>query len=261
MRTRLNLLFLKFRYLYSRLIQGLVEKQLRKRFVAINPSQVDVQWKLKYDEQDIYGIFDYKDEDWNQVVNLDVLMLMHSFGLYKGEKRSFIPIDENNRKIYKDIENHLKVSSQGLSNDWIYLTTYHKEFCNCRLSVTIRFDSIFKEFQIAYRHHSLFERLRFRIVDGNEIVSEVVTKGFFSNPIHKIPFALEISKVYKIDLYCIDGNYSFAINDEVKMTIRDTKYEKEQGELAIVFWDDKPQSNIRAEMLHYGIYEINNQAI
>lgn len=109
---------------------------------------------------------------------------------------------------------------------------------------------------MAFRHKSLFERLRFRIVDGTTLVSEIVTNGFFSSPISQIPFNLEIGRVYEMSLICLDGFYGFSIDGNSLMVIHDTQYSNENGELAVVLWDDK-KSNIDVEIINLSLYGIS----
>lgn len=226
-----------------RIRQKRIENKLKQRYVSVEPFSLynnDITlWHKLYDITNFVPILDYKDETWNQVVYLKIFMLLHSIGLYSGEIREFNSILQETKKVQITSDNHIRLISSGIFNDWIYLTTFNHKFSNVRLDIHVKFNSIFKEFQLAFRHKSLFERLRFRIVDGTTLVSEIVTNGFFSSPISQIPFNLEIGRVYEMSLICLDGFYGLSIDGNSLMVIHDTQYSNENGELAVVLWDDK----------------------
>lgn len=246
--------------LNRRFRQAQIEKKLKQRYVSVDPFSLynnDITlWRKLYRISELVPILDYKDETWNQVVYLKIFMLLHSIGLYSGEKREFNSILQETKKVQITSDKHIKLISSGIFNDWIYLTTFNHKFSNVRLDIHVKFNSIFKEFQLAFRHKSLFERLRFRIVDGTTLVSEIVTNGFFSSPISQIPFNLEIGRVYEMSLICLDGFYGFSIDGNSLMVIHDTQYSNENGELAVVLWDDK-KSNIDVEIINLSLYGIS----
>ena len=235
-----------------RIRQKRIENKLKQRYVSVEPFSLynnDITlWRKLYSISDLVPILDYKDETWNQVVYLKIFMLLHSIGLYSGDKREFNSILQVTKKIQITSDNHIKLISSGIFNDWIYLTTFDHKFCNVRLDIHVKFNSIFKEL--------LFERLRFRIVDGTTLVSEIVTNGFFSSPISQIPFNLEIGRVYEMSLICLDGFYSLSIDGNSLMVIHDTQYSNQNGELGVILWDDK-KSNINAEIINLNLYSIS----
>ena len=246
--------------LNRRFRQAKIEKKLKQRYVSVDPFSIcnyDITlWRKLYRISDLVPILDYKDETWDQVVYLKIFMLLHSMGLYSGEKREFNSILQESKKVQITSDNHIKLVSSGIFNDWIYLTTFNHKFSNVRLDIHVKFNSIFKEFQLAFRHESLFERLRFRIVDGTTLVSEIVTNGFFSSPISQIPFNLEIGRVYEMSLICLDGFYGLSIDGNSLMVIHDTQYSNENGELAVILWDNK-KSNINVEIVSLSLYGIS----
>lgn len=246
--------------LNRRFRQAKIEKKLKQRYVSVDPFSIcnyDITlWRKLYCISDLVPILDYKDETWDQVVYLKIFMLLHSMGLYSGEKREFNSILQESKKVQITSDNHIKLVSSGIFNDWIYLTTFNHKFSNVRLDIHVKFNSIFKEFQLAFRHESLFERLRFRIVDGTTLVSEIVTNGFFSSPISQIPFNLEIGRVYEMSLICLDGFYGLSIDGNSLMVIHDTQYSNENGELAVILWDNK-KSNINVEIVSLSLYGIS----
>ena len=71
------------------------------------------------------------------------------------------------RDIAKEIG--IKSVSKYKKNDWVYFFTDNISY-DYMISLKIIFHSSFKEFQIAFKHRSIFERLRFRIIDNNRLV-------------------------------------------------------------------------------------------
>ncbi len=73
--------------------QAQIENKLKQRYVSVEPFSLynnDITlWRKLYSISDLVPILDYKDETWNQVVYLKFFMLLHSIGLYSGDKREF----------------------------------------------------------------------------------------------------------------------------------------------------------------------------
>lgn len=59
-----------------------------------------------------------------------------------------------------------------------------------------------------------------------------------------------------MSLICLDGFYGFSIDGNSLMVIHDTQYSNENGELAVVLWDDK-KSNIDVEIIILSLYGIS----
>lgn len=237
-----------------KLRQASLDQSLVKRYTEIDQISKTSKWSLKYDTEELFKKFDYKNEKWNYVRKLDKLFVLHSLGLFKGENVPYTPLT-NNQVVYNE-SNLYKIRSKGLLKEWVYLTTYAHKFGNVRISIEIVFNTVFKEFQIAFRHISFFERLRFRIVDGDKLVFEVVTNGFFSKPISIKPFPLQTGVRYSFDISCLDGVYSFSKNGEVLMSIKDNEYEGSKGNVGVIFWDDKEKSNINADIYTCKLYTL-----
>ena len=54
----------------------------------------------------------------------------------------------------------------------------------------------------------------------------------------------------------MDGFYGLSIDGNSLMVIHDTQYSNENGELAVVLWDDK-KSNIDVEIINLSLYGIS----
>lgn len=256
-----NLLNLVFNYGFIRsknikLRQGLIERRLKEKYVSDEKPKSMGVWKLQYDTDDVFRILDYKDENWEYVNKLNKFFVLHSFGLFKGDKVSYTPIGNNQKQVTKSDRGSYLIKSKGISREWLYMTTYGQQYDNVKVEVEIIFNTLFKEFQLAFCHKSLFERLRFRIVDGNNLVFEVVTKGFFSSPIFQKHFQLQIGVRYKFDVTCLNGVYTFSEGGKELMVVRDKKYQNETGNVGVIFWDDKPVSSINAEIFSCKIYTL-----
>ena len=127
---------------------------------------------------------------------------------------------------------------------------------NYVLSFELTLLSTFKEFQVAFRHESLFKRLRFRIVDGNTVVFEIVVKGIFFNSFISKPIELDKEKLYHIQVMVYNTIYALMIDGEAVLAIESTNKDFIAGDMAIVFWDDKEKSNINAIISELKICEI-----
>lgn len=150
------------------------------------------------------------------------------------------------------IENGLEFKSKGLSNDWAYLYT-EKISGDFKLDFDLILKTEFKEFQIAFKHQSLFERLRFRIVENKKLEFEVVSSGVFYNHLIVTPCSLEINKKYHVCVIVFNYQYSFILDDKPLLIINDYHHHFKKGGLAIVTWDQLYPSEINCEILNFNI--------
>ena len=258
MKNLLNRVF-NYGFIRSRNIrirQGSIDRRLEKRYVEEEHLDDRGEWKLLLDTDEVFKQLDYKDETWKYVKRLDKYFVLHSFGLFEGIRVPYTPIDKHHQQVIRTQQGIYQIKSKGIAREWLYMTTYGQQYRNVKIEIDIVFKTLFKEFQIAFCHKSLFERLRFRIVDGDKLVFEVVTKGFFSKPISQKHYQLETNKKYHFDVTCINGKYTFSEGDKQLMTVRDCEYEKETGNVGVIFWDDKAVSNIDAEIYTCKIYTL-----
>ena len=165
-------------------------------------------------------------------------------------KHFHIPFNEDvvykvNSKVEKTNAVQYKVKSQGLENDWIYMV-YKGVPRNYKISFDITLLANFKEFQVAFRHTNLFKRLRFRIVDTNTLVFEIVDRGIFFNSFITKEYRFDIGRKYNIQVVVCENRYILLINNKVELSIMSTCSSFNGEDLAIVFWDDSSKSNINA---------------
>ena len=127
---------------------------------------------------------------------------------------------------------------------------------NYKLSFNITLLSEFKEFQVAFRHTNLFKRLRFRIVDTNTIVFEIVNRGVFFNSFITKNYDFKLGQKYNIQVVVYNKKYILLIDNIIELFVTSTSNDFKSGDMAIVFWDDKDKSNINATVDSLCIYEI-----
>lgn len=228
------------------------EKTLRNRYKKqFSISQGLPEFNVEYRNQISLLDFYYFDQNERVVKNLTKYFFFKHF---------FIPFDERveyatNKKVIATTTNQYKVCSKGLQNDWIYMVA--KEVPeNYKLSFNITLLSEFKEFQVAFRHTNLFKRLRFRIVDTNTIVFEIVNRGVFFNSFITKNYDFKLGQKYNIQVVVYNKKYILLIDNIIELFVTSTSNDFKSGDMAIVFWDDKDKSNINATVDSLCIYEI-----
>jgi hypothetical protein len=188
-----------------------------------------------------FSNLEYKDESWNYIKNINKIFNFKRFCInWKIHDNDCV-----NKKIINISKSKIIVKSYGIyPEDWIYLI-YNKYLGNnyCLSFSTIVY-SVFTEFQIAFKHKSISERLRFRIVENKYVVFEVVNKGFFSKALSKKPFSFILGNKYNVKLIVKEWNYSFIVNDQTLLTISDKKKKYYDGGIALIFWDKCQSSKI-----------------
>jgi hypothetical protein len=200
-----------------------------------------------FNGRNIFDTFVYKDETWNYVKNIDKLFKYSSHF-------NKVNIDDNHclndNKISLIGNNSFIINSTNIKNeDWIYL--YSKDLFppNYSLEFSTIIYSVFTEFQIAFRHISIQQRYRFRVVDNEYLTFEIINNGFFFNNVLTIPFTFILKKEYTIRIEVFDNSYSFFVNNELLLGVKE-KYIKSiyGGGLAFIFWDNKELSNIKLKI-------------
>lgn len=139
------------------------------------------------------------------------------------------------------------LDSHSKENDWSYLYT-NKRLGDFQLSFDVEFQSVFKEFQIAFKHKSIFDRLRFRIIDNQLLAFEIVEQGIFYNQFKTTPFSYQLNRKYNIALVICNYEYSIYIDNEWKLTIQDNCRNFKDGGIAFVCWEPSFPSNIKCNV-------------
>lgn len=187
----------------------------------------------------------FKDEKWNYIKNI------HRMFMYKSVGINMKVVDNicDNNKAKKVSRNSLLIKSKEMRDDWIYYVLNNTIEGN----YVFEFNSIiytkFTEFQIAFKHKSIAERYRFRVIDNSILVFETIHGGFFLNEIKKVSFSFQLGQNYNIKLLVRNNIYSLIIDDKVLMTIEDKAKLLDDGGIALIFWDDSLASNSNINLL------------
>jgi hypothetical protein len=187
----------------------------------------------------------YKDENWNYIKNIHRMFMYRSI----GTNLKFIDNICTNYKIEKLSKNKIALKSKGLRDDWIYYYLPSSIEGNYVFEFNSLIKTEFTEFQIAFRHKSIAERYRFRVIDNQKLVFETIHGGFFLNEIQSVPFSFELKENYNIKLLVKNCFYSFIVNDIVIMTIQDTAKLLGDGGIALIFWDDSLESKSNMDLI------------
>jgi hypothetical protein len=212
----------------------------QRDFKSLNNYSIEIKDRYLINDFNFYE-FEYKDENWNYVKKIHQLFLFRRLGI----KKQILDNICVNNKVTMNTKNNILIKSVDISSeDWVYLIYNNNLSNNFCLSFSTIIYSLFTEFQIAFKHKSILERLRFRIIDNQKVVFEVVNNGYFSKPIVERPFSFVIGRKYYIELFVNEYTYSLVIDHIEVITILDKKCKFKHGGLALIFWDKKERSNI-----------------
>lgn len=109
---------------------------------------------------DFFTIAKYQDENDFLIKHIRVLFLLYYYGI-RVLRLFFRKENTESTKVKKQGNSSYIVLSKYKKNDWVYFFTDNISY-DYMISLKIIFHSSFKEFQIAFKHRSIFERLRFR---------------------------------------------------------------------------------------------------
>ena len=222
---------------------------IRKRFSKIKCLYIretdvkdinkNILWKEIALNLDQFSYFDEKD---NYVKELDKYFKYRFYHIPFRYTAPSYPI-----KKVVGINNGVRFISNDLSNDWLYLYS-NNNIGDFKLDFCLTLQSEFKEFQVAFRHVSIFERLRFRIVQNRDLVFEVVSRGVFYNNLISTPCSLEIKKMYHISIMAYQFQYVFCLDKTPLLIIDDYHRRFNCGGLAFIAWDPVSPSCINCEI-------------
>ena len=157
---------------------------------------------------DFFTIAKYQDENDFLIKHIRILFLLYYYGI-RVLRLFFRKENTESTKVKKLGNSSYIVLSKYKKNDWVYFFTDNISY-DYMISLKIIFHSSFKEFQIAFKHRSIFERLRFRIIDNNRLVFEVVAKGVFFNELKVLPFSLDMNRKYDIDVVLQGHDHTYS---------------------------------------------------
>jgi hypothetical protein len=223
---------LKYRFISSRL------KAQFKAIDSCQPSVISESLRLSF--VDMKPWFVYKDESWSHVQNLNLILEQKRSG-----KQAIV--DNNDCKPYKWklLDECMIVDAPKQKNNWVYLLLDYELGSEYLFNVDVTLQSLFHEFQIAFRHHSIAERYRFRVVDNASLDFEVIGKGYFFHKVLSVPFSFTIGKCHNVKLAVKDNAYYFLVDNAVVMSVFDSAKWFTGGSLALIFYDWQGTNDIK----------------
>lgn len=192
----------------------------------------------------------YKDNTWNYIIFLNKLFE----AVKKGEKLSILDNHCENTKINYLENDTIRVLSNNINDDWIYLYLKEQLPDKYLLHFKICIHTVFTEVQIAFKHKSITDRIRFRVVDNKFLTFEVVKHGFFFNCLKQTAFGFEIGIIYDIKVRIYKNEYSFLVDDKPIMIVCDKTNNVSGGGMALIFWDEVDKSNINVNLKDINLY-------
>lgn len=233
-------------------------KKYRKRYLELFQfSNVDLKYNIIsqiYNLESFFESADFVHDSWGVIRNMSDFYNLFYLKLPvpmvpPKTSKSLSPIVIKNNKCVID--------SFKREKEWIYYLLKNQEK-NILIDLNVSFLSEFTEFQFDFLHKSIYERLRFMVVDNTKLVFEVVSKGMFFVDLKSIPFSFELNRVYNVRIIILGNKYSFIVNDKTLMTITNNSEEKNNQiyDIAFILWDNKDKSDIKLNLESFNIYVI-----
>lgn len=194
-----------------------------------------------YNHDQIITKLQYKDNTWNHIQNIHLLMWNDIFKLpllqYKGIKLedNFCP----ETKIYKRNNQVICQIKKGIPNEWIFLLIPNNSD-TYEFSFKAKIGSINSEFQIAFNYESIGKRYRFNLVNNKSLNFDIVENGTFYNQLYSIPYSLKIDTIYKFTLQVHKNQFKYLINDKKIMGIELKTKNLLKGDIALILWNSSP---------------------
>lgn len=213
-----------------------------------------VYGSLLIDKDSINSNWLFHDESWDHIIN----RWDYRARLMSGESISLIDVPQNiSEEVVLKGEDIVEINCKNSSPDeWIYLyLNYLKnKWTNYSLKFSINFGTLFKEFQVDFRHVDLFNRYRYRFQDG-KIYFDIVYKGEFISSLNEVTFRLKTNIDYQIEVKVMDDVFQIWINDELIST--DFGNEKlDSGPIAIILWEDNGKNDMNVKMHSFSFREL-----
>ncbi len=168
------------------------------------------------------------------------------------------------KKIFKKLASKIKrewsiakfiVDSKQTNNNWLFFQV-PISYENYYVSMDITIYSVFFELQWGFRINSIFDRIRFRLVNNQKTYFEIVRDGiFFDELIEGEKLTLEYGKKYKISLIVNDFNYLLYVDDRCVINIKDNISNMKTGDFGLYLYENEGRKinaeidNLKIEML------------
>lgn len=126
----------------------------------------------------------------------------------------------------------------GVPYSWIYLSS-GKPFPE---AYAVEFEytphTVFREFlQIAFSGNDLDNRHRFVIRDNEVLEYEMFWHGLFATPVRNVPLSLELHRAATIRLEVVGDIFTFLVNGEAVLTVRDRMWRPRPTVGKLIFWN------------------------
>lgn len=194
-----------------------------------------------YNHNQIIAKLQYKDNTWNHIQNIHLIMWNDIFKLplfqYKG-----IRLEDNfcpETKIYKRNNQVICQINKGIPNEWIFLLIPNNSD-TYEFSFKAQIGTINSEFQIAFNYESIGKRYRFNLVNNERLNFDIVENGAFYNQLYSIPYSLKIDTIYKFTLQVHKNQFKYLINDQKVMGIELKTKKLLKGSIALILWNSSP---------------------
>jgi len=230
-------------------------KSMRPDTIYYNVGADDLQTEI--------SDYSYMDETGPYIQNIHEYFLYRMLGINK--KYNDVRCVNNKAPVFDrknlivDTQQHRKKNL----TDWVYLYSNSDLPKAYLISFNTVISSQFTEFQIAFRHRSISDRLRFMVLDNKDLVFEVVRHGVFFGTILKVPFSFELNREYKIEIVIDNNHYVFRANDETILSVADNsiraKVLKPKGGSAFVLWNNTidHNKNIKASITNISLHTLS----
>ena len=236
---------------YNAIRTKILDKVYKKYIKAIPAISLYSAGRIILEHSSFLENMIYKDETWNYVKQLHKMLRNKSY----GRKMHVSDNDCANNKI-KLVNNEIHIKSFGIPEDWVYWYLNQELPDNYILNFKTIVNNTFTEFQIAFKHKSILERYRFRVVDNSYLSFEVVNHGYFFHSLATAPFKFEFNRKYDIKLVVKGNQYAFIVDDTTILAVEDNINSCRSNGIALIFWDESGNSKIDLTITNLKVMEL-----
>lgn len=190
--------------------------------------------------------FVYKDDSWILIKNLAEYLDF----IFQNKKYLY---DENyiDKKRYSIKKNSISVKSFSHDNNWICMYLDLPNYSNYEIEYDVIPYSSLQEIQIAFNYKDLGNRLRFMVHNDKEVVFEAVYRGVFYHNLRSVNYKIKKGKKYKIKLRVSDNVYSYFINDELILSVKDRRKLIKGDKVCLIFYNQYSNDDVCFDLLNF----------
>lgn len=188
----------------------------------------------------------FHDERWDQIIN----RWCYRNRIMNGEK--ILLRDESQTftsEVVLEDNGTIKINGKTKSNDeWIflYLNKVKYNWVNYSFKFSIKFQTVFKEFQIDFRYSDFYNRYRYRFQDGY-LYFDIIYKAEFIASLSSMRFPLEVNREYSFEVKVMGDIFQFWA-DGVLVSTDYGRDNIEKGAVAIILWEDDGLTDMKVEI-------------